>query len=80
MQSENRYGAFNFPMYVTSYTFFLFRTATSSIQGINSFLIHSTRENESNTTFETSEKGAIFQENEILNLLAFKTSMVQRKS
>ena len=51
---------------------FLFRTAKCSIQGINSFLIHSTRDNESNTTFETSVKGATLQETEILNLLAFK--------
>jgi hypothetical protein len=57
----------------------LFRTATSSKQGINSFLIHSTHENESNTAFETSEKSAICQETEILNLLAFKTSMAPRK-
>lgn len=57
----------------------LIRTATSSIQGINSFLIHSNRENESNTTFEKSEKSATFQETEILNLLAFKTSMAHRK-
>jgi hypothetical protein len=56
----------------------LFRTAISSIQGIN-FLIHSARENESNRTFETSGKSATFQETEILNLLTCKTSMALRE-